>query len=150
MSTSATPAPEVKCEFYVERKRDGARQHRRAGEDPCAKCSAAASAAARISKLGFDPWAEAGGTPTWPAAPLREYVDTLHDFDWALLPEWLRRRLYRTEERLTDRTADRCAIWFEVPPATIWPDWDTVVNTADPTIDTALAGIPAELFTTAV
>ena len=67
------------CEHYEERSRHGARAHHREGSDVCKQCAAAAAAAGRISRHGFDPWVEATGAPTWPVEPLREYVAVLCD-----------------------------------------------------------------------
>ena len=55
------------CEHYEERSRHGARAHHREGSDVCKQCAAAAAAAGRISRHGFDPWVEATGAPTWQA-----------------------------------------------------------------------------------
>ena len=133
------------CEHYEERSRHGARAHKREGTEVCKQCAAAAAAAGRISRHGFDPWVEATGAPTWPVEPLREYVASLHDFNWQLMPEWLQRRLYR-DENMTDRVADQCATWFGVPPQSVWLDWNEPVNTSDPTLDSVLASINPALF----
>ena len=67
------------CKHYEERSRHGARAHKREGTEVCKQCAAAAAAAGRISRHGFDPWVEATGAPTWPVEPLREYVAVLCD-----------------------------------------------------------------------
>ena len=137
------------CKHYEERSRNGARAHKREGTEVCKMCKAAAAAAGRITRNGFDPWVEASGSPTWPVEPLREHIDGLHNFDHQLMPEWLKRRYWR-DEPLNDRTADQCATWLGILPQCIWLDWDEPVNTSDPTLDAAIQSIDSALFSATV